>query len=175
MKVVIELPDYALSIENKREIVEAAGTYVRDSIVSRTRAGQDAEGNPLHQPMDGGKPMDRTGQLIASISWRPNASGDAGMVLPDGARARVEVKNPRKKVEQRLTKSGKPRKTKPKKSRAIRNASVAAILEHPEGRANGSRPGMKVIGLTDADDKHINDVVDDMIEVDLISQGTRTI
>jgi hypothetical protein len=144
----IELPNFKLDIQNKQEVIDLAGTFIRDSIVQRVRSGLDAQGNALHPPKDGGQPLVRTGQLLASIQWRPSKSGTSGTVAPRG-----------------------PRQREKGQGRQPNNTGLAAILAVEDKRAHGTRPPMPIMGVTAAEDHELSRRVSDTLKADLTSDG----
>lgn len=97
LAVSIKVPELALRISNPTETIEAMTKVVEKSVVTRTRRGVGAEG-ALPMPKDAGsernpngKPLNRTGSLLASIGSvvrPPKRAGDlpCGVVRPLGDR-----------------------------------------------------------------------------------------
>jgi len=154
-KISIELPDYALDIENVKEIIDEAGKAIRDDVKKNIRAGKDKDGKALHRPKDGGKPMNDTGQLIDSITWKLGKKGDRGNVRPMKGR----------------------KKTNKKKgaARPPNNFGLAMILHAKDKRPNSTRPPMRVMDITDEKADKIFKKADDKIKADLKSKRIKVI
>jgi len=156
MKVMIELPNYELDIENKKKVIDAAGKLVRDIVVDRTESGKDAKGQSLHRPKDGGKPLNRTGQLLDSITWKPNKKGDRGVVRPTKGRKRT--KSPTR---------GK------KRGKIVNNAGLTALLAVEDRRQGSDRPAMVIMDTMESEKDRVVKLADRIMKVDLKSKSTR--
>lgn len=86
IKVEVKVPKLAVVYENEDEALERMAQAVAGDVRARLATGQGARG-PLPSPKDGGEPLNRTGQLAASIDatrsrrrgeWIVRATGDRG-------------------------------------------------------------------------------------------------
>lgn len=128
MTFEIEIPRIEIVLENGREVIDAIGEKVAESVKQRTEAGEDYENRPLHKPLDGGQPFNRTGQFIAGIEWAGGAS----------------KKNPKGNVRVRPSRNDAS-------SAKRTNGQIAGILAQPDKRDGSTRPEMKVLEVNDRD------------------------
>jgi hypothetical protein len=82
LSVELKVPlNLRLRIDGDR-VKKAAGNRVATLLRKRIRSGQDGDGTPLPTPQQGGRPLNRTGDLIRSIRYDPFRS----VVRPIGKR-----------------------------------------------------------------------------------------
>jgi hypothetical protein len=72
---------------NGEKLSRNVGNRLATKIKQRLRKGLEADGRPIEPPVTGGKPLNRTGELIRSIRW------DGGFVAPSYRRTRREKLN----------------------------------------------------------------------------------
>jgi hypothetical protein len=62
-----DVPDLRLAV-NQRDMVAAMATTATHRIQSRARRGVGTNG-PLERPKDGGRPINRTGEMVQALQW----------------------------------------------------------------------------------------------------------
>jgi len=83
----LDLSKWPMSLRakiNGEKLSRNVGNKLATVIKKRLRQGVDARGQAIQQPINGGKPMNRTGELIRSIRWKD------GWVAPSWYRKRQE-------------------------------------------------------------------------------------
>lgn len=91
LSVEIIVPEFRLVVENAEEVILAMGKYELAAVRARIESGQGAKG-PLPVPKDGGRPLIRSGQLLASLEAKytmPNRGLPYAEILPEGYRSDV--------------------------------------------------------------------------------------
>lgn len=150
LDIKFEIPEWKLEFSNVQEVVDEVGQAVAKMVVDRTRSGLDAEGKQLHRPLDGGQPMNRSGQLLNSIRWKQSKNGRSGTVRPTGSRTRK-----------------KGTKKQPN------NVGVLRSLAVEDRRDNGTRPPMVIMDATPDERKRIVEQADKTLKVDLVAVGRK--
>lgn len=81
-------PDFDFVVQNAPDVIRAMSQYELAAVKRRIESGQGASG-PLPIPKDGGRPLIRSGQLLASIDALIRTPGQGlpyAEVLPGGTR-----------------------------------------------------------------------------------------
>jgi hypothetical protein len=130
-KVDVEVKKLELGVRNEREVVEAMTERMLARVRERTQRGTGVDGAQLPRPKDGGQPLQRSGQLRASIgaTVRETRSGVfVGHVKPLGPRTDVGNRAASAKVRTQMMRA------------------AAVIGAFGQISATGSTPGRKAKG-----------------------------
>lgn len=147
IKMTLTVPVLKVDIKNKKDVLQAIGEMVKGNVKDRINSGLDAKDKALHEPLDGGQPMNRTGLLKDSITVKNN--GKTATVFPDGSR-----QNGRKKV---------------------RNGKVAGVLSVPDQRNGSNRPAMIVFDWNNKDMEEAGRIAANKADLDLVEKTTKEI
>lgn len=85
MIIDVKMPAFAFSVENEVDIITRATSAITANVRSRLASGMGAHG-ALPSPKDGGRAMNRSGQLAGSIGYRVDEKS-----AKNGKRAAVGV------------------------------------------------------------------------------------
>ena len=143
LSYTIDIPEKELIFKNAMEVINDVGMSLKEKIVARTKAGIDFNGDPLHSPKDGGAPMDRTGTLIDSLTWKPSKKSPRGSIVAKGSRSNGKSK--------------------------VRNAALIGILNFPSKRSD--RPAMQIMNASKDDHDDARTYADKNLKAELKDTG----
>lgn len=148
-----EVPSFEFVVANAHAVIEQMAVAEVEAVKRRTLAGQGASG-PLPRPKDGGSPLNRTGQLLASIAYEMREARGNGLpsavVRPMGDRVdKADRSKARRARAKRLKRAGvivRPATGRRRggQARGGRNQDVASVLAYApkDKRAAGGRRGI---------------------------------
>ena len=179
LRIDVVIPRFEIRVENAREVVRAMAENHLRRTRKRLERGESHAG-PLPVPKDGGRPLNRSGQLINSLGIQLKGSAERPFaeILPQGKREdaddrgkrrRAGLARRRRSLSTRLRASGMDARdarraatARIKASRAAsRNMDVAAILanEPKDQRSiNGDRERYWILGKSDEDERILAEI-----------------
>ena len=185
----ISIPQFAARIPNTLDVVHRMTSAVADAVRERTARGEGSRG-PLPPPKDGGRALQRTGSLLASIGFlvQERSGRVRGLVRALGPRPvaeRAQIKR-KKAAAARRTRSlraaararGVVRVGSIRLRTVVDQGSLVAILSRAprDKRArNGGRAIYAVFEATDRDVAAANRAAVGSVKLELPSTGTTVI
>lgn len=193
LRAEIIVPKMRFGIENEEEVIRAMAAHMLLAVKNRLRRGISAQGTTFPNPKDGGRPLQRSNQLLESIIAKVTRRGRSweATIEPSGMRSdardraaaiRRGVNRARRALTRTLRLEGKTEDEIKSATRLIRgrrnrsrNMDVAAILAYApkDKRArNGNRGRYDLFATTETEKKELARLVARVARFALIEDKT---